>query len=92
MFKDTALRVAPINKSDAEEMIKETKGYRILQDFRGRPEADIDGIIDTLLKVSRLATDLKDFISELDLNPLIVLDQGKGVKVADALVVLRDRG
>ncbi|MFC1814853.1 acetate--CoA ligase family protein [Thermodesulfobacteriota bacterium] len=88
VFKDTSLRVAPLNRYDAEDMIKTIKGYAILKAFRGKPEADVDGIIDILLKVSRLAIELEGIISEVDINPLMVFDKGKGVKVADALVVL----
>ena len=90
VFKDVSLRVAPLSRADAEEMVKEVKGYEILKAFRGKPEADIEGIIDVLLKVSQLALDLGDSISEIDINPLMVLDKGKGVKAGDALVVLRD--
>lgn len=92
VLQDTSLRVAPINRDDAEAMLKETKGYKTLEAFRGRPEADIAGIIDTLLRVSQLSLDLKDFIAELDINPLVVRDKGQGVKVVDALVVLKYRG
>jgi acyl-CoA synthetase (NDP forming) len=66
------------------------KGYKILEAFRGKPEADVEGIIDILLKISRMAIDLGDVISEIDINPLMVLDKGKGVKAVDALIVLRN--
>jgi len=89
VLKDISLRVAPLTKHDAEEMVREIKGHKILETFRGKREADLEGIIDTLLKVSRLSIDLGDVISEIDINPLMVFDTGKGVKVADALIVLR---
>lgn len=88
VLKDISLRVAPLTRRDAEEMVREIKGYKILKAFRGKSEADLEGIIDTLLKVSKLSMDLGDVITEIDINPLIVLDRGKGVKVVDALVVL----
>ncbi len=89
VLKDFSLRVAPMTRGDAEEMIKEIKGYQMLEAFRGKPEADLEGIIDTLLKLSQLCVDLGDIVSEIDINPLMVLDSGKGVKAADALVALR---
>jgi acyl-CoA synthetase (NDP forming) len=92
VFKDVSLRVAPLTRADAEEMVNEVKGYEILKAFRGKPEADVEGIVDVLLKLSRLAVDLGDVLSEIDINPLMVLDKGKGVKAADALVVLRNQG
>lgn len=88
-LKDVSNRVAPITREDAEQMISEIKGRKVLGRFRGRPQANLDGIVDTLLRLSRLATDLADFIAEVDINPLIVSDEGKEVKAADALVILR---
>ena len=52
--------------------------------------ADIDGIIDVLLKVSKLSVDFGDAISEIDINPLMVLEKGKGVRAVDALIVLKN--
>ena len=90
ILDDISLRVAPITRNDAEEMVREVKGHKILEAFRGKPEADIEGIIDTLLRVSKLSMDLGDIISEIDINPLVVFDKGRGVKAVDALVVLRN--
>jgi len=88
VLEDVSLRVAPITEDDAKEMIKEIKGFKVLQGFRGKPKADIKAIVDVLLKISNLSMDLRDLIFEIDVNPLIVLEEGKGVKAADALVVL----
>lgn len=90
VLEDISLRLAPLTRRDAEEMIKEIKAYNMLKAFRGKPEADIDGIVDTLLRISNLVRDLEEIVVEIDINPLIVLDKGKGVKVADALFVLAD--
>jgi len=90
VLKDVSLRVLPITKYDAEEMVREIKGYKVLEGFRGKPRADLGAIIDILLKVSKLATEMEGSVSELDLNPVIVLPEGKGAKVVDArFVVLR---
>ena len=89
VLKDLSLRVAPLSASDAEQMVKEIKGYQILQGARGKKPADVAAIVDVLQKISRLARDCKDIISEIDINPLIVFDEGRGAKAADALVVLK---
>ena len=89
IFKDISLRLAPLTRYEAEDMIKEIKGYKILESFRGKPAADIDGIIDTLLRLSRLSLDYQSNISEIDINPLMVFGKGHGVKVVDALVFLK---
>ena len=87
ILKDVSLRVAPLSYQDAMEMLKEIKGFEILAGARGRAKADIHAIADVLVKVSRMALDLEDQISELDINPLLVMPEGKGVCVADALVL-----
>jgi acetyltransferase len=90
VLKDISLRIAPLSQSDAGQMIKEIKGYRILEGIRGRKAADIEAVADVLLRISRLALDWKDTISEIDINPLIVFDEGHGVKAADALIVMKE--
>ena len=89
VLKDISLRVVPLSNSDAKLMIRETKGYQILKGVRGKNRSDIEAVVDVLLRISRLAEDWKDSISEIDINPLIVFDQGHGVKALDALVVLK---
>jgi len=68
--------------------VEEVRGYRLLKGFRGKPRGDIEALIDVLCRVSQLAVDLKDQLVELDVNPLMVFEEGKGVKAADALAVL----
>jgi len=87
ILKDVSLRVAPIGREDALEMIREIKSYKILAGARGREKADINAIADVLVRVSKMAIDLEDQIAELDINPLLVLPEGQGVRVADALVI-----
>jgi acetyltransferase len=89
VLKDISLRVAPLSISDAEQMVKEIKGYQILQGVRGKQPSDVKAIVDVLLRISRLAQDCEDTITEIDVNPLIVFDEGRGVKAADALIVLK---
>ena len=86
-LRDVSFRVAPFSRRDAEEMIREIKGYRVLQGVRGKPPVDIDAIVDCLLKVSRLVTDFGNEIREIDINPLVVLP--KGAHAVDALIVKR---
>jgi hypothetical protein len=65
------------------------EGSRLLQGFRGRPAADLEALEDTLVRVSHLAMHLEGHLAELDINPLMVLQPGRGVKAVDALVVFR---
>ena len=87
VYEDVALRLCPITRADALEMIDEVKGARLLRGFRGMPAADVDALADTLVRVSGMAVQLEGSLGELDINPLLVLPQGQGVKAVDALVV-----
>jgi len=86
ILKDVAFRLVPINRYDAEEMIKGTKAYEILTGFRGKPPANIDRLSDSLLRLSQL---VKDFpgIKEIDLNPVFATK--KDAKVADVRIILQ---
>jgi acetate---CoA ligase (ADP-forming) len=88
LYQDVALRACPITQSDAREMLQEVKGARLLEGFRGYPAADVDALIHLLVRISHLGRQCEREIRELDLNPLMVLPRGQGVRAADALIVL----
>jgi len=85
VLKDVAFRLPPIGRTEAEEMLRELKGFSVLAGARGRSPVDIAALVDCMERLSWLAVDLKDRIRELDINPLRVLP--KGARVVDALVV-----
>jgi acetyltransferase len=87
ILKDVSLRIAPLAREDALAMIREIKGFKVLAGARGKAKADIEAIADVLVKVSGMALALEEHVAELDINPLLVLPEGKGVRVADALVI-----
>jgi acyl-CoA synthetase (NDP forming) len=87
VMKDVSLRVAPLTRRDAEEMLREVKAFPLLDGARGRPKADQEALIDLILNVSRMAMDLRERVAEFDLNPVRVLPEGRGVVALDALVV-----
>ncbi len=84
VYKDVTFRVVPIDKSDALSMISEIKGYPILKGIRGRMPADIDAIARVLVSVSDMAE--MENIIELDINPLIVSENGAIAVDARAMV------
>ncbi len=86
VLRDVSLRLPPLTVYDAEEMVREIKGYRLLEGFRGRPKADVKALVELLLKVSRMVVELKDRILEMDLNPVMVRAEGLGAKVVDARI------
>lgn len=85
ILKDVSFRAAPIDANDALEMITELRAYSILKGYRNRPPADIDALIDILLRVSTLVVEYPE-IGEIDLNP--ILSSGEGTKVVDARILL----
>jgi acyl-CoA synthetase (NDP forming) len=85
-LKDVSFRLAPVTPAVAREMVEEIAGYAVLAGARGRPRADVDALVDAIMRLSALAVDLKDHVAELDINPLFVFAEGKGVKAADALI------
>ena len=87
VYNDVALRQCPVTTAEALGMVNQVKGARLLKGFRGSPETDIEALANTLVKVSHLACNLEGQLTELDINPLMVLPQGQGVKAADALAV-----
>jgi succinyl-CoA synthetase beta subunit len=70
-------------------MLSDVKGARVLHGFRGRPAADIEALTQALVHISHLAVQLDGQVAELDINPLLVLPAGRGVKAVDALVVCK---
>ena len=92
VFKDYSLRLAPVDKETAYEMIDSLKGKKLLYGARGAAPADVDALADVLVRLSHLAHDHADVIQEMDINPLIVLEKNKGVKAVDALIVQKDKG
>ena len=87
VMRDVSRRVAPITRREAEEMIREIKGFPLLDGARGRAKADVDALADLLVCVSQMAVDLRERVSEIDLNPVRVLPAGHGVCALDALLV-----
>jgi acyl-CoA synthetase (NDP forming) len=88
IMKDVSIRVLPVIRRDAQNMISEIRGYKVLQGIRGRKPADREAIIQVLLKTACLAAELKDFVAEIDINPLIVREENQGAKAVDALITL----
>jgi len=86
LLKDTAVRLAPVSKETAREMLETLKGYKLLTGYRGGPGANIDLLVDTICRLSQLAHDLQDVIEEVDVNPVIV--SPFEAVAADALIIV----
>jgi len=91
VLKDVTFRVSPFSKKQALEMISEIKGAPILKGARGELPRDTDALAETLCKYAYMVLDLADEVSESDANPVLVYEQGKGLKVADARILLKKK-
>ena len=87
IFRDVSFRLAPIKELGARHMIESTKVNRILLGARGEEPSDIESIVECLQRMSQLVTDFSE-IQEIEINPLIVFEQGMGCKVVDARIVI----
>lgn len=87
LYRDTTLRLAPLSRRDAAEMIEELKSAPLLKGFRGRPPADITALVDAIVAFSGMVGAIGDRLQEAEINPLFVLP--KGVVAADGVVVVR---
>jgi len=85
LLKDVSFRVIPVEPRDAQEMIKEIKGYPLLQGYRGKEPANISALIEIILKISKLIEENPQ-IKELELNPIFAY-KNKAVAV-DARIIL----
>jgi acyl-CoA synthetase (NDP forming) len=87
---DVRFRITPLTERDAHQMVREIKGYRLLQGYRGHPAADVEAIEEILLRLSRLVEEISE-IRELDLNPIFALPPGQGCRIVDARIRLEKR-
>jgi len=87
LFQDVVFRLAPILRNETHRMVREIKGYKLLTGFRGRPKADIEAIERAVVSLSNMAINHPE-IKEMDINPLIVHEEGKGTTVADCRIIL----
>ncbi|MHA2005672.1 MAG: acetate--CoA ligase family protein [Candidatus Hodarchaeales archaeon] len=88
LLEDVSFRIAPVTEYDCREMIREIKGFPILDGYRGKPKADIDAIVDTLMKISDLAVKYEE-INELDLNPVFIYENS--LICVDARIILKNK-
>ena len=88
VFEDVAFRLAPLTREEAEEMVSEVRGSRLLRGVRGEPPADVEAVVEALLALSRLLVECSKVV-EVDINPLLVFE--RGVAAVDARVVVRSQ-
>jgi acyl-CoA synthetase (NDP forming) len=86
IYRDRSVRLAPVSHDGAREMIAEVRALRALEGYRGKPRGDMEALAAAIVAVSRLAE--RDDVAECEINPLMVLDEGRGVMAVDAVIRL----
>lgn len=89
-LKDVTFRIAPLTRADAEAMIREVRAFPILQGVRGEPPADLGALVQDILRLSQLVSDIPE-IAEIDINPLLVSAEGRGTVALDTRIRLQAR-
>jgi acyl-CoA synthetase (NDP forming) len=87
VLKDVAFGYVPLTKSDITKMIYSLKSSQIFEGVRGAKKSDINSLVESIARLAHLVTDFPEIV-ELDVNPLLVLSEGEGVKVLDARIVI----
>ncbi|HPA74128.1 MAG TPA: acetate--CoA ligase family protein [Spirochaetota bacterium] len=88
LYRDRAIRLAPVTKSEALDMLRQLKAYRLLEGYRGSGPMDIDALADLICRVGHLVSEVRE-IDEMDLNPVMVHARGKGVSIVDSRVFFK---
>jgi len=91
VLKDVTFRVAPFTPAVAKAMMPEIRSYPILTGIRGEKPRDVDALAQIISRMSQIAADLANEIAEIDANPVLVYEEGKGCCVVDARVILKDK-
>jgi acetyltransferase len=89
-FSDVVFRVPPVTDLEAREMIRQIRGYRLLEGVRGEPAVDVAGLAEALERFSQLVEDLPQ-VAEMDINPLMVFPEAKDFRAVDIRVRLAEK-
>jgi len=88
IYRDRALRMAPIDHASALDMIDEVRALKALKGYRGKPCGDLDALAAALVNLSQLALKPELRVLEAEINPLMVRPQAQGIVAVDALIRL----
>src|SRR3954470_4930263 len=89
-IKDVALRMLPIDADTARDMLRSLRGAPLLAEFRGRPVRDTEAVVRAMVGLSQLFLDHRPWLSDLEINPLIVLEKTEGARAVDVRTVRRN--
>jgi acetyltransferase len=87
VLKDVAIRLLPIDEHEAREMLKELRGYKVLEGVRGQKPRDIEALVKSMVGLSEIFAMYRNHLSDIEINPIMVREQGKGAAAVDVRLV-----
>ena len=87
VLKDVSIRLLPVDESEAREMLKELRGYKVLEGVRGQAPRDVDALVKAMVGLSDLFAAHREHLSDMEINPLMVRERGRGVAAVDVRLV-----
>ena len=87
VLKDVSIRLLPVDEREAREMLKELRGYKVLEGVRGQKPRDVDALVKAMVGLSDIFAAHRDHLSDMEINPIMVREQGKGAVAVDVRLV-----
>jgi acetyltransferase len=87
VLKDVAIRLLPVSESEAWTMLKELKGYKVLEGVRGQPPRDIAALVKAMVGLSDIFLNYRNHLSDLEFNPIMLRAQGQGLAAVDVRMI-----
>jgi len=87
LVRDSSVGILPLDEDGARELLSRTRLRSLLEGWRGAPPCDEDALISLMVRLAGIGFAYRDVVSAMDLNPVVVLPQGRGVRILDALVL-----
>jgi len=91
VLRDTAIRLLPADAADIREMLDELKGRALLEAYRGKPERDVEAVVSTAVALGNLFLEHRGWLGDIEINPLMILAKGEGVRAVDVRVIPKER-
>jgi len=87
VLKDVAIRLLPVSESEAWSMLKELKGYKVLEGMRGQPPRDTTALVKAMVGLSDIFSTHRDHLSDLEFNPIMLRARGQGLAAVDVRMI-----
>ena len=87
VLKDVSIRLLPVDEREAREMLKELRGYKVLEGVRGQKPRDVDALVKAMVGLSEIFAAHRNHLSDMEINPIMVRERGHGAVAVDVRLV-----